>query len=81
MSPIHVFKKFDILKPEHTMRDFIGRGAAEQFKDKEKGYELFNPIILQNDKITYLFIQVKNQAQNLKYFKDNKFNERKLFIF
>ena len=51
------------------MRDFIGRGAAGKFKDKEKGYDLFIPILLQNDKLTYLFTQVKNKAQNLNILK------------
>jgi hypothetical protein len=56
----HFERKFDRLNIADTKRDFIARSAAGQFKPKEPGYDLFIPILLPNNQITYILIQVKN---------------------
>lgn len=50
---------------ELTFKDFIARAAAGQFKNN-KGFDLFIPIILEDDTITYLLIQIKNSIKNFK---------------
>jgi hypothetical protein len=80
----HFERKFDKLNITDTKRDFIARSAAGQFKPKELGYDLFIPIILRNNKVSYILIQVKNWNKSptrskinvehpcKKYFEDNK---------
>ena len=61
----HFIKKYDKLNVEDAIKDFIGRGAAGQFKNNEKGIDLFIPVVSGNDIITYIFIQVKNYADKI----------------
>ena len=58
----HFIKKLDKLTISDTVEDFIGRGAAGQFMNNEKSLDLFVPVVLKNDDITYIFIQVKNHC-------------------
>ena len=61
----HFIKKYDDLMVDDTFRDFIGRGAGGQFKSNEKDLDLFIPVLLKSNSITYIFIQVKNQASKI----------------
>jgi hypothetical protein len=56
----HFERKFDNLSMQDTKTDFLARSAAGQFKPKEPGYDLFIPILLPSNHITYMLIQVKN---------------------
>ena len=58
----HFIKKYDDLMVDDTIRDFVGRGAGGQFKSNEKDLDLFIPVVLKSNCITYIFIQVKNHA-------------------
>ena len=75
----HFIKKFDDLTYSHAIRDFIGRAAAGQFKDKHVSYDLFIPILLENDELSYIFVQVKNAVYVSANAIANKINESKQF--
>lgn len=51
-------------------KDFVARAAAGQFKNNNKGFDLFIPVILEDGTITYLLIQIKNTLRNFKEAKD-----------
>lgn len=56
----HFIRKEDDLNFNDVLPGFIGRAAAGQFKKGYPHFDLFIPIVLTNDNITYIFIQVKN---------------------
>jgi len=60
----HFERKFDPLNMQDTKSDFIARSAAGQFKPKESVYDLFIPVLLYDNNVTYILIQVKNHAKS-----------------
>ena len=56
----HFNKKFDDLKYAHVNESFIERGAAGKFKDGHYRSDLFIPIVLESNEISFIIIEVKN---------------------
>ena len=56
----HFIKKYDELTEDDAKIDFTGRAAAGQFKNQTKGYDLFIPVILEDNNLSFILIQVKN---------------------
>lgn len=57
----HFIRKADDLTFNDVLPGFIGRAAAGQFKKGHPVFDLFIPIVLENNNITYILIQVKNK--------------------
>ena len=49
-----------------AVNHLIARGAAGKFKRFQKAYDLFIPIVLTNNEITYMLIQIKKQGHFFK---------------
>ena len=58
----HFIKKYDTLTEDDVKMDFIGRAAAGQFKNLTKAYDLFIPMILEDNSLSQILIQVKNST-------------------
>jgi hypothetical protein len=61
----HFIQKLDNVNYESTCIDFLGRCAAGQFKAYQENFDLFIPIILENNEVSYLFFQIKNRKSNV----------------
>jgi hypothetical protein len=92
VSFTHFIKRLDKLTLPDVIKYFIGRCAACQFKDRTTDLDLCIPVVLEDDSITYIFIQVKNQTSTIsdsdviqmrapaELFKDNQINYKYLSI-
>lgn len=44
----------------------VARAAAGQFKDNTKGFDLFIPVVLPNNQLTYILFQIKTTKRRFK---------------
>jgi len=54
----HFIRKLNDLNYKDTMLKFVARCAAGQFKPNNESVDLFIPVILEDNKLTYIFIEV-----------------------
>ena len=59
----HFIQKLDDLKDQDIIPDFIGRCAAGQFKKNYEGSDLFIPVVMKDNQISYIIIQIKNRKE------------------
>ena len=73
----HFIERLENLSYDEVLNHFVARGAAGKFKRFEKAFDLFIPIVLANNEITYMLIQVKNKEILTKNGAIKVFNEMK----
>ena len=57
----HFIRRLDDYTYDDAIPRFIARGAAGQFMKNFEIFDLFIPVTMQQDEVTYILIQVKNR--------------------
>ena len=57
----HFIRRLDDFTYDDVIPRFIARGAAGQFMKNFVIFDLFIPVVLEQDEVTYILIQVKNR--------------------
>ena len=57
----HFIERLKDFSYDDVVAHYVARGAAGKFKPRQPAYDLFIPIVLENNALTYMLIQVKNQ--------------------
>ena len=57
----HFIQRLEDFTYQDVLTSFVARGAPGQFMKKFETFDIFIPVVLENNEITYILIQVKNQ--------------------